>query len=237
MLEFDHCHIGRKRVLYSIDHLSLTGGQLVALIGANGTGKSTFLQAFSQGAFLAGTVFFDKRDWHKIIPGERAKLVAFIDNKFSGYDHLSTREYLELGRFPHTGFSGRLSEHDRQVVATYAEEMCVEHLLDQATSTLSDGERQRAGIARALIQETPIVLLDEPTSFLDYPTKRSVMLLLQQIAHKHNKLIVLASHDLELCLEFVSDLLIIDPRKKVLNAFPSNLSLETLVELAFRMSQ
>ena len=100
--------------------------------------------------------------------------------------------------------------------------------------TLSDGERQRASIARALIQETPIVLLDEPTSFLDYPNKRAMMRMLQTIAHSEQKIVLLASHDLELCLEYSDECLVVNPRTGQLEQYQTtNLSLEQLIALAF----
>lgn len=233
MLEIKRASLGYQKELFTIDSLTLLAGQFVALIGANGTGKSTLLNALATGSFKHGEVQLSNRNLMQLEASERSRNIALIDNKFSGYDHLSTKEYLDLGRFPYTGFSGKLGVEDEEIVSKYVELLCLEHLLEQSTSTLSDGERQRAGIARAFIQETPLLLMDEPTSFLDYPTKLSIMKTVQLLATKEGKLVIMASHDLDLCLKYCSDLLVIDPRAKVLNQFPAQISLEELLLKAF----
>lgn len=233
MLKFQQCTVQQKRTLFSIPELILERGQFVALIGANGTGKSTFLSSFSGGKSIQGELTFDELDWWKIQPKERAKTVALVDNRFQGLEHLSTQEYLELGRFPYTNLIGRLTEKDKSLIAEIAEEMQLTTLLNQATSTLSDGERQRASIARALIQETPIILLDEPTSFLDYPTKRSIMNLVKKIVEEHGKLVIMATHDLELSVQFCSHWMVIQPDIKQLEMIEGSVTAEQLILKAF----
>lgn len=233
MLRFQDCSVQQKKLLFSIPELTLEKGQFVALIGANGTGKSTFLSALSGGKTISGSLKFNASDWLGISAKERSKLIALVDNRFQGLEHLSTQEYLELGRFPHTSLLGRLSKNDRELIAKIASELDLNHLLEQATSSLSDGERQRASIARALIQETPIILLDEPTSFLDYPTKRNVMNLIKTIVEDHGKLVLMATHDLELSVEFCSNWLVIDPRIQSLTLLSGSTTIQTLIQKAF----
>jgi iron complex transport system ATP-binding protein len=158
-------------------------------------------------------------------------LLTLIYNKFQGQHFLTTKEYLALGRFPYTGYFGGLSLNDEQIINQYSEELCLEHLFESSTATLSDGERQRASIAKALIQETPVLLFDEPTSFLDYPTKRNVMQMIQTIAKKHNKIVIIASHDIELCSEFSDHFLLIDPIKKKLLLTDNKTSLPEIVSV------
>lgn len=231
MFKFQNCVIGYQSVLFSIDELSLVSGNVYALFGANGTGKSTFLHKLALGGFQQKTVAFDEQEWEQYTVKERTKLLTLIDNKFQGQHFMNTKEYLALGRFPYTGYLGSLSQKDEEIIAHYAEELCLEHLFDKSTATLSDGERQRATIAKALIQETPVLLFDEPTSFLDYPTKRNVMQMIQTIAKKFNKIVVIAAHDLELCTEFSDQILLIDPIKKRLRIVNEPLTIPEIVAI------
>jgi iron complex transport system ATP-binding protein len=236
MIQLMGCTFGyAEKSIVSVNEIQLKNGRFVALIGANGSGKTTFLKAISQFKNAQGNVVINGCKSDEFTFEMRAKTIAFISNEFRGYDHLTTREYLELGRFPYTGYLGKLSAKDQALVSRYANELGLEKLLAQATSTLSDGERQRANIARAFIQETPIVLLDEPTSFLDYPSKRQVMQLLASIVKKHNKLILFSTHDIELALEFADQLLVIEQRTKQMKTMPSSISLSDLVQEAFDM--
>lgn len=235
MLELKHCTIGKGRVLYTIDEVQIAAGKLTVLIGANGAGKSTLLDAIALGNASGGSITYDGKSLNHLTVDERSHYIALVESRFSGAEYLSTQEYLNLGRFPHTGFQGRLDEQDHAVVARIASELNVNHLLSQSTLTLSDGERQRTSIARALIQETPVMLLDEPTSFLDYPNKRTIMQLLRERAVREQKVILMASHDLELCLEYSDECLIINPATRQLERHrTADLSLDQLIERAFQ---
>lgn len=234
MLELKDCHIGVGRTLYRINEIAVPTGKLSVLIGANGSGKSTLLDTIALGENLKGTICFEGKSLSGYKPGARSRVIALVESRFTGESHLSTQEYLELGRFPYTGFSGRLAENDRTIVQETAAQLNLLHLLNQSTITLSDGERQRAGIGRALIQQTPVILLDEPTSFLDYPNKRAMMQLLKTIAKEQQKVVLLASHDLELCLEFADQLLVINPQSGLLEQYEAvNMNLEQLIATAF----
>jgi iron complex transport system ATP-binding protein len=219
MLKFENCSIGHDHSLYEIPNLELEQGEFVALIGANGSGKSTLMDLLIQGDFPNGKVRIENRNWNDLKLIERARTITLVDNHFLGFDYLKVNEYLELGRHSYTNFTGRLSEEDRLIVQKYIDTLHLDSLLNQSTSTLSDGERQRVGIAKALIQETPIILLDEPTAFLDYPTKKEVMSLLGKIAKESNRLVIIASHDIDFCIEFCSRILIIEKQSKVLQSY------------------
>ena len=237
MLEMRHVTIGRAKALYSVDEVALLPGKLVALVGANGAGKSTLLDAIALGEETSGQIRLNDAAMASLSLRERALLVALVESRFHGTEYLSTQEYLDLGRFPHTGFQGLLSHSDKEVVNRVVEQLQLQHLLRQSTVTLSDGERQRASIARALIQETAVILLDEPTSFLDYPNKRAIMQLLKTIAHEQQKIILLASHDLELCLDYCDECLVINPETRKLEHYPvTELPLNELVKKAFGAS-
>ncbi|MNK27363.1 putative siderophore transport system ATP-binding protein YusV [compost metagenome] len=232
MLKFENCKIGHAHTLYEIPELELERGEFVALIGANGSGKSTLMDALIQGKFPDGKVHVEDKNWNDLKLLERARMITLVDNHFLGFDYLKVNEYLELGRHTYTSFTGRLSPEDRSIVQKYVETLHLDPLLNQSTSTLSDGERQRVGIAKALIQETPIILLDEPTAFLDYPTKKEVMSLLRRIAEESKRLVIIASHDIDFCLEFCSRILIIEKESKVLTSH-QGIGHDALVKSAF----
>lgn len=232
MLKFENCSIGHEHALYEIPSLTLEQGEFVALIGANGSGKSTLMDSLIQGKFPNGKVSIEGQNWNDLKLIERARMITLVDNHFLGFDYLKVSEYLELGRHSYTSFTGRLSQEDRSIVQKYIEILHLDSLLNQATSTLSDGERQRVGIAKALIQETPIVLLDEPTAFLDYPTKKEVMSLLVRIAKENNKLVIIASHDIDFCIAFCTRILIIEKDSKILKSYDS-IDHDELVRQAF----
>ncbi len=232
MLKFENCRIGHERILYEIPELELERGEFVALIGANGSGKSTLMDALVQGKFPNGKVSVEGRNWNDLKLLERARQITLVDNHFLGFDYLKVNEYLELGRHSYTNFTGRLSAEDQKIVRKYCETLHLNSLLEQSTSTLSDGERQRVGIAKALIQETPIILLDEPTAFLDYPTKKEVMSLLGNIAKDSKRLVIIASHDIDFCIQYCSRILIIEKNTKILHSYQT-ITHDELVEKAF----
>lgn len=232
MLKFENCKIGHAHTLYEIQDLKLDRGEFVALIGANGSGKSTLMDSLVQGKFPNGKVEADGKNWNSLKLMDRARMITLVDNHFLGFDYLKVSEYLELGRHTYTNFTGRLSPEDRSIVEKYSETLHLDSLLNQSTSTLSDGERQRVGIAKALIQETPIILLDEPTAFLDYPTKKEVMSLLGQIARESNRLVIIASHDIDFCMDYCSRILIIEKESRVLTSH-QQIGHDALVKSAF----
>ena len=232
MLKFENCNIGHEQPLYEIPNLTLDRGEFVALIGANGSGKSTLMDSLIQGKFPNGKVTVEGKNWNDLKLIERAHQITLVDNHFLGFDYLKVNEYLELGRHSYTNFTGRLSAEDRLIVQKYSDILHLDPLLNQSTSTLSDGERQRVGIAKALIQETPIILLDEPTAFLDYPTKKEVMSLLGKSAKESNRLVIIASHDIDFCIEFCSRILIIEKSSKVLQSYETIMH-DELVAKAF----
>jgi iron complex transport system ATP-binding protein len=130
-----------------------------------------------------------------------ARLIAFVESKFDGVEYLSVQDYLMLGRAPYTSLTGKLSETDKEIVLQISSDLQISHLLEKSTTEISDGERQICSVARALIQETPIILMDEPTAFLDFINRQKLIELLNKIAVEKQKCIVLSTHDIDLCLE------------------------------------
>lgn len=233
MLKFRNQTYRQDRELFTINELELNLGEFVVLIGANGTGKSTWLQSLVHPAGTTNDFTIDSTKASSFSQLEIAKQIAFIDNRFSGLDNLTVNEYISLGRFPYTGISGRLSEEDKAIVKEVAQILKIEHLLEKSTTGLSDGERQKCGIAKALVQETPIILLDEPTSFLDYPSKQDLFHNLKEIVERQHKLVIVSTHDIDLSLEYATKWCVItDQTFKVIDTKPDKAD---LLSIAFRL--
>ena len=210
IISLSHLSVGYSLshpVIYDID-LELKSGQLSCLIGENGIGKSTLLKTLT--GFLPklkGSVLFDNRDITSFSQRELARQVSIVLTHKPDVQNLIIEEIIGLGRSPYTGFFGRLRIDDRMVVNDAIATMGIEKLRGRMIQTLSDGERQKVMIAKALAQETPVILLDEPTAFLDFPSKAETFQSLQRMAHERDKLILLSTHDLELAVRFADSLL------------------------------
>ena len=192
---------GKKIIAQGIN-ATLYGGQLTCLLGKNGAGKSTLLRTLS--AFippLEGDVLIEGKPLNSYTNTDRARLIGVVLTERPELQHMTVHELAGMGRSPYTGFWGRLSKEDNALVD---EALCMVGMDNMATrmvDTLSDGERQKVMIAKALSQQTPVIFLDEPTAFLDYPSKVDTMLLLRRLAHETGKIIFLSTHDVELALQ------------------------------------
>ena len=192
------------------EHLnaSIHSGELTCLLGTNGVGKSTLLRTLS--AFqppLGGTI-------------------DLLDRPLSTYDDRQLATVIGLGRSPYTGFWGTLKESDRKIVHEAIARVRIEPLTQRMVHALSDGERQKVMIAKALAQETPIIFLDEPTAFLDFPSKVEVMQLLHNLTHTLQKTVFMSTHDLELALQIADKIWLMDRTNGIAIGTPEDLSLE-----------
>ena len=220
--------LSQLSVGYTLSHpvisdinLELRSGQLACLIGENGIGKSTLLKTLT--GFLPklkGSLLLGNRDIESFSQRELARQVSIVLTQKPDVQNLTIEEIIGLGRSPYTGFFGRLRAEDRKVVDDAIATMGIEKLRGRMIQTLSDGERQKVMIAKALAQETPIILLDEPTAFLDFPSKAETFQSLQRMAHERDKLILLSTHDLELAVRFADSLL--EVKKGALQAVSSS---------------
>lgn len=177
-------------------------GMLTCLIGANGAGKSTLLRTIAGFQLpLEGTVVLGGDDVRALSPRQRAERIAVVLTDRPDVMCTTVWEMVATGRAPFTGFWGRLSGKDRNIVTRSLRLVGIEWMADRTVASLSDGERQKVMIAKALAQQTPVILLDEPTAFLDYPSRVEVMQLLLNIAHEEHKTVLLSTHDLDLALQ------------------------------------
>ena len=233
ILSLSHLTIGYSAshpVINDID-LALRSGQLSCLIGENGIGKSTLLKTLT--GFLpklGGNLLLDGRDIQSYSQRELAREVSIVLTQKPDVQNLTIEEIIGLGRSPYTGFFGRLRAEDRLVVEDAIAAMGIEKLKGRMIQTLSDGERQKVMIAKALAQETSVILLDEPTAFLDFPSKAETFQTLRRMAHERDKLILLSTHDLELAVRFADCLLEVrEGRLKKVSAADVKASMQTIM--------
>lgn len=195
MLELKELSIGYKsRKLLSGVSASVGAGQLCVLLGTNGVGKSTLLRAISGlRRPLNGEVCYREENMHTMHVTARSRKLAIVLPQGAAGGGLKVMEIMRLARLQERE-DERSSQHVHRALA----QMEITHLKDRHMDTLSDGERQKVMIARALAQDTPLLVMDEPTVFLDYPSRKKVMDVLAEYAHSEGKTILCSSHDLHL---------------------------------------
>jgi iron complex transport system ATP-binding protein len=214
LITLKNIEIGYESTLLSAN-LSIEQGKLYALVGKNGSGKTTLLQTIiGELPLIKGEILVAEQEINSLTILEKAKRIAFVETRFSGISYLSGLEYVSIGRNPYTNALGRLSEQDKTHIQNAFEALEIKHLSTKFTNHMSDGERQLLQVARALAQETPIILLDEPTAFLDYSNKRILIEKLKKIAQDQNKCILLSCHDLDICLEYELPFLTVSTKNK-----------------------
>ncbi|MDR1202374.1 MAG: ABC transporter ATP-binding protein [Tannerellaceae bacterium] len=218
----------KKNTKVVAEHISSTifSGELTCLLGANGIGKSTLLRTLT--AFLpklSGEIFIQQQEIDAYTEKELATLIGVVLTEKLDIKNMTTRELIGLGRSPYTGFWGTLSRKDKEIVDNAISLVKITHLAQRVIHTLSDGERQKVMIAKALVQETPIILLDEPTAFLDFPSKVEIMQLLHQLSRKTDKTIFLSTHDLELALQIADKIWLMDNENGIRTGTPEDMAL------------
>lgn len=214
---------------------SLRSGELTCLLGPNGAGKSTLLRTLS--AFqpaLEGEIRLMGVPLTDYTEQQLATTVGIVLTERCDIHNMTVEALVGMGRSPYTGFWGKLSRQDKERVDESMEWVKIGNLRNRMVQTLSDGERQKVMIAKALAQETPVIFLDEPTAFLDYPSKVEIMQLLHRIAKIKDKTIFLSTHDMELALQIADQLWLMDKQKGIETGNPEDLSLNGSLERFFR---
>lgn len=193
---------------------SLLRGKFTCLVGPNGAGKSTLLRTLA--GFLpplAGKVIVEGKNIGEYTESELARIIGVVLTDRLDLNYVSVRQVVEMGRSPYTGFWGTLSPEDRKAVDEAMELTGITHLKDRLMNTLSDGERQKTMIAKALAQSTPIIILDEPSAFLDYPSKAELMRLLYNLASEKDIMVFQSTHDLDIALQIADTVWLLDKEK------------------------
>jgi len=216
-------YAGRRSTRAVLEHVSLgaSRGELVCLLGPNGIGKSTLLRTLAgMQPALAGRVQLDNHDVRSLTPGELARRLAVVLTDRGVIDGLTARRVVELGRHPHIGWFGVLREHDRAAVAAALAAVGASRFAEADMSRLSDGERQRVMIARALAQHPSVLLLDEPTAFLDIGHEMTVFELLVALA-RDGQAVLLVSHNLNLVARFAQRIVLLESGRVVAAGDPT----------------
>ncbi len=208
---------------------TLREGELTCLLGSNGVGKSTLLRTLSGYQPLLDGVVTLACDESEVSLGalranELSRRVAVVLTSHPAVSQLTAEEVVAMGRLPYTGFWGKLAQKDKSIVAEALVQVGIEELAHRTVDTLSDGERQKVMIAKALAQETPIILLDEPTAFLDFPSKVEILQLLRRLAHAQQKTVLLSTHDLELALRLADVLWLMEKERGLQVGSPRTLA-------------
>ena len=186
-------------------------GTMTALLGRNGTGKSTLLRAMaSLGTVQSGHIEIGGKALHDLSNVELARQLAFVNTERVAVEAMTGYDLVAVGRSPYTDWSGRLKSHDHAMVERAMAIAGVEHLATRYIDTLSDGECQRVMIARALAQDTPVILLDEPTSYLDLPNRYELCTLLGRLAHEQSKCVIFSTHELDIALTLADNIALVD---------------------------
>ncbi|NQU88110.1 MAG: ABC transporter ATP-binding protein [Mariniphaga sp.] len=189
----------RKGINFTANH-----GEMVALIGSNGVGKSTLLRSlvgFQE--YFSGDFTINENSIKTFSDQERAKLISFVSTEIIKVANMTVFDLVAFGRFPYTNWFGKVTSNDKRIIDEAISNVGMKEHKNKPITQISDGERQRAMIARALAQDTPIIILDEPTAFLDVSNKYEIFHLLQVLAKEKGKTIVLSTHDLNIALREV----------------------------------
>lgn len=203
-----------KRTLISHASAHFKCGQMTALLGRNGTGKSTLLRAIaSLGALQGGTIEIGGKDLGALSNSELARKIAFVNTERVMVEAMTAYDLVAVGRSPYTDWSGRLRGSDHEIIERSIRIAGVEHLAERYVDTLSDGECQRVMIAKALAQDTPAILLDEPTSYLDMPNRYELCTLLGRLAHDEGKCVLFSTHELDIALTLSDNIALVDTPK------------------------
>jgi iron complex transport system ATP-binding protein len=225
----------RKAPLHTGLSFDLPGGELTCLLGANGTGKSTLLRTLSASqASLGGTLELLGKPLESYTERERSRSIGVVLTDRTQVGGLTVYELVSLGRQPYTGFFGKLTSEDRSIVNKALLDVGIVYKAQSYVAELSDGERQKAMIAKALVQECPLILLDEPTAFLDVVSRIEILKLLKRIAAKDGKGILLSTHDVEQALVLADRLWLLTPDGGLLTGTTEDLILSGTLNHLFR---
>ena len=227
----------KTNIVQSNLNLELRFGELVCLIGPNGSGKSTLLRTLSglQKA-LDGEVFFSGKDIEQLSQHERALTLAMVLTDRVDIENTTVEEIVRMGRQPHTSWWGNMSETDEQKVREAIGLVHLQHKSTHNLNELSDGERQRVMIAKALAQDTPVIILDEPTAHLDLPNRVEIMLLLHRLAHTTGKAILLSTHELDMALQAADRIWLMSMEQPMQCGIPEDLVLNGSFNRTFQSS-
>jgi iron complex transport system ATP-binding protein len=226
----------KSSILHEHIELSVRPGELICLIGPNGAGKSTLLRTLAGiHPLIEGSVFLNNRNISQYNAKELARTVGLVLTE-RNFGAIRVFDLVSLGRYPYTGFFARLTNDDHRIVLEVLAETGLTQFRKKIFNKLSDGEKQKVMIARVLAQQTPLIILDEPTAFLDLPAKFEIFKMLSVLAHENNKAVLVTTHDLELALKFADKIWLLEQGKDFTCGAPEDLVINDIFSRYFTAS-
>lgn len=217
---------GRRKIINERLFLQVYPGEVVCLLGLNGAGKSTLLRTLCGfQAPLNGDIRINGNPLASCSPTVLSTLLGVVLTDRTNAGGITVYDLVSLGRHPYTGFFGQLKSADHAIIRQSLEATGIMHKSESYVSELSDGERQKAMIAKALAQECPVIVLDEPTAFLDVTSRIEMMVLLRQLAIRQRKAILLSTHDLDLAIQMGDRLWLLEKHRPLIQGTPEDLIL------------
>lgn len=210
-------------VIASTINFSITQGTLVALVGSNGIGKSTLLKSLTAMlAPLSGSLQIDAKEITAYSALELSSKLSVVLTEAPASKNLTVLELVSLGRQPHTNWMGKLTQKDKDIIQQALEDTDLNSLKNKNCFELSDGQLQRVYIARALAQDTPLIILDEPTTHLDLYHRAAIVKLLKKLTVEKNKTILFSTHEIDLAIQISDKMLVMTPQNMAFDS-PCNL--------------
>jgi iron complex transport system ATP-binding protein len=226
---------GGTRLIGELD-IDIEPGTVMAIIGPNGAGKSTLLRALGRLMPLAsGRVLLDGADIHKMRPREVGRALGILSQASETPTGFTVRQLIEQGRYPHAGLLGMLRQSDDDAIERALADTTLEHLASRTVASLSGGERQRAWLALALVQEPEILLLDEPTTFLDIAHQLETLELIAELNRSRCMTIAMVLHDLNQAARFADRIMVMDQGRIVADGTPVSIVSSELIAEVFRV--
>lgn len=219
-------------------NVALNEGNLIALIGPNGAGKSTLFKTLTANIQpVSGNIELLGKELSSYSPKEKASLIGLVLTERPDDIFLKVYDVVASGRCPYTNFFGRIEKEDEVIIIESLEIVGVKHLINRYFDTLSDGEKQKIMIAKTIAQNTPIIFMDEPTAFIDYPSKIELFSLMKMLTKKRKKTIIFSSHDLELLLRYTDDIWIISKNRELISGKKDDLIKDGIINEYFNLKE
>ena len=239
VLKTKDLHIGYKdKAILPPINVSLDKGNLIALIGPNGAGKSTLFKTLTAHIKpISGSIELLGKELFEYSSKEKAMLIGLVLTERPDDMFLKVYDVVASGRCPYTNFFGKIEKEDENIIQESLEIVGINHLKNRYFNTLSDGEKQKVMIAKTLAQNTPIIFMDEPTAFIDYPSKIELFSLMKMLTKERNKTIIFSSHDLELLLRYTDDIWMISKGKELVSAKKDDLLESGILKEYFNLKE
>lgn len=239
VLKTKDLHIGYKdKAILPPINVSLEEGSLIALIGPNGAGKSTLFKTLTAHIkAIGGSVELMGKELSEYSAKEKAMLIGLVLTERPDDMFLKVYDVVASGRCPYTNFFGKIEKEDENIIQESLDIVGINQLKNRYFNTLSDGEKQKVMIAKTLAQNTPIIFMDEPTAFIDYPSKIELFSLMKMLTKERNKTIIFSSHDLELLLRYTDDIWLISKGKQLISAKKDDLIRNDILKEYFNLKE